>query len=33
MADLMADAKGRFDLLIFDTAPSGHTSACCPCPR
>jgi arsenite-transporting ATPase len=25
MADLMADAKGRFDLLIFDTAPSGHT--------
>ncbi len=25
MADLMADVKGRFDLLIFDTAPSGHT--------
>ena len=25
MADLMASAKGRFDLLIFDTAPSGHT--------
>ena len=25
VADLMADAKGRFDLLIFDTAPSGHT--------
>jgi len=25
MADLMADTKGRFDLLIFDTAPSGHT--------
>jgi arsenite-transporting ATPase len=25
MADLMADAKSRFDLLIFDTAPSGHT--------
>ena len=25
MADLMVDAKGRFDLLIFDTAPSGHT--------
>ncbi|MDA1183737.1 MAG: ArsA family ATPase [Acidobacteria bacterium] len=25
MADLMADAKRRFDLLIFDTAPSGHT--------
>jgi len=25
MADLMTDAKRRFDLLIFDTAPSGHT--------
>ncbi len=25
MADLMADTKRRFDLLIFDTAPSGHT--------
>jgi arsenite-transporting ATPase len=25
VADLMVDAKGRFDLLIFDTAPSGHT--------
>ncbi|MCH6579475.1 MAG: TRC40/GET3/ArsA family transport-energizing ATPase [Nitrospinae bacterium] len=25
MADLMVDAKSRFDLLIFDTAPSGHT--------
>ena len=25
MADLMADARRRFDLLIFDTAPSGHT--------
>ena len=25
MADLMADARSRFDLLIFDTAPSGHT--------
>ena len=25
MADLMANANGRFDLLIFDTAPSGHT--------
>ena len=25
MADLMAQARGRFDLLIFDTAPSGHT--------
>ena len=25
MADLMADAHSRFDLLIFDTAPSGHT--------
>ena len=25
MADLMADAKSRFDLLTFDTAPSGHT--------
>ncbi len=25
MADLMVDAKRRFDLLIFDTAPSGHT--------
>ena len=25
MADLMSDAKSRFDLLIFDTAPSGHT--------
>jgi len=25
MADLMAEARGRFDLLIFDTAPSGHT--------
>ena len=23
MADLMADARSRFDLLIFDTAPSG----------
>ena len=25
MADLMADARSGFDLLIFDTAPSGHT--------
>jgi arsenite-transporting ATPase len=25
MADLMAEARQRFDLLIFDTAPSGHT--------
>ena len=25
MADLMAGARSRFDLLIFDTAPSGHT--------
>ncbi len=25
MADLMVDARSRFDLLIFDTAPSGHT--------
>ena len=25
MADLMAEARSRFDLLIFDTAPSGHT--------
>lgn len=25
MADLMAESKSRFDLLIFDTAPSGHT--------
>ncbi|MCH2583021.1 MAG: ArsA family ATPase, partial [Planctomycetes bacterium] len=25
MTDLMAEARGRFDLLIFDTAPSGHT--------
>ena len=25
MADLMVHAKDRFDLLIFDTAPSGHT--------
>ena len=25
MADLMGDARSRFDLLIFDTAPSGHT--------
>ena len=25
MADLMAAARSRFDLLIFDTAPSGHT--------
>ena len=25
MADLMSDAKSRFDLLIFDTAPSGPT--------
>ena len=25
MADLMADSRSRFDLLIFDTAPSGHT--------
>ena len=25
MADLMTQAKSRFDLLIFDTAPSGHT--------
>jgi len=25
MADLMTDVKGRFDLVIFDTAPSGHT--------
>ena len=25
MADLMVEAKNRVDLLIFDTAPSGHT--------
>ena len=25
MADLMTDLGNRFDLLIFDTAPSGHT--------
>ena len=25
MADLMAEARERFDLLIFDTAPAGHT--------
>jgi len=25
MADLMTEVKGRFDLVIFDTAPSGHT--------
>jgi arsenite-transporting ATPase len=25
MADLMVEAKSHFDLLIFDTAPSGHT--------
>lgn len=25
MADLMVDVRGRFDLLMFDTAPSGHT--------
>ena len=25
MADLMVEAKSRVDLLIFDTAPSGHT--------
>ena len=25
MADLMADARDRCDLLIFDTAPTGHT--------
>ena len=25
MADLMTDARSRFDLLIFDTAPTGHT--------
>lgn len=25
MADLMGEARSRFDLLIFDTAPSGHT--------
>ena len=25
MADLMAETQSRFDLLIFDTAPSGHT--------
>ena len=25
MADLMAEARSRFDLVIFDTAPSGHT--------
>jgi arsenite-transporting ATPase len=25
MASLMADAQERFDLLVFDTAPAGHT--------
>jgi arsenite-transporting ATPase len=25
MASLMADARDRFDLLVFDTAPAGHT--------
>ena len=25
MADLMADATRRFDLVVFDTAPTGHT--------
>jgi len=25
MADLMAESRSRFDLLMFDTAPSGHT--------